>query len=213
MKRISLLILLLFATATCFGQKRVYLNYDRVYSENVFVIEEDGQPIVYYQIVNFEQPKDTLYFVLDKNDCEALREYLRDIKDVYARWTSAAKSKKVGELTRDVELEAPSLRMMWVSRYVPAWDFRAVSTGPNYARRTSEFHPVFRSYKSGTTNINLFTTLKADEQNGYNVEILLQNMHVIDKHIKRLNWKKFMRQYEKEEKKQYSEEELSEIFK
>ena len=212
MKRIFISRLLLFAAVSSFAQKRVYLNYTRVYSENVFVIEEEGQPIVYYQIANFEQPEDTLYFVLDKADCEALREYLCDIKEVYARWTSAARSKKVGELTRDIELEAPSLRMMWVSRHVPAWDFRPVSSLPNYARRTSEFQPVFNSFKSGHTTIHLYATLMSDGTEDYRVDILLQNMHVIDKHIKRLNWKTFMRQYEKA-KKQYSEEELDEIFK
>lgn len=199
---------MMFVAIICFGQKRTYIKRDHVGHENIFVTEnpENGERVIYIQVGNFGEAKDSVFFVLDEPDSKALQDYCLGLLRIYEKWSALAKSNRIADFQKEIDIPAPALNLMWRTRRSSQSGWGMITSPPHYAIRTAPTSAVFRVYKNGASSIRIYYDLTTNGGETYKVTYWVLGDIEIRRMIGATNWKSMMRKYQRLQPKKTTEE-------
>lgn len=207
-KILTIFLLLLAALSTSFGQRRTYIERDYHRYDNVFVAEnpQDGEISLYVQIWNFAESKDSVFFVLDQTDSKALQEYFYSLKGIYEKWSALAKKNRMTDFKKEIEIPAPSLKMMWKTKRIETGGWHPISSAPHYADRTAPTSAVFEVLPKGGCSIYIYYHLTSAGGESYDVRFLIPGVDSLRWLSAVTSWDNAMRKYKRQQPKKSKED-------
>lgn len=178
MRKSYCIILLLLASLSALGQKRVYLHKDE-FRDDIYVTKsEDGDITAFFELEILSRI-DSLYLVANKSNVDAIRNYMIELRDTYDQWSIVAKRNKVKKVKKPFTIESPIVRFRWMERKQDNYSrFPVLRMSEHFSTTERWITPDFVVTENGHALVSFDLQLKDDAANSFHARFFLSRSEI-----------------------------------